>query len=131
MTRREALFRFFRYLVSGGLLYIGWSYVRPTGSPLLKVSFSGLPDTRDVIFKDGVYLVGLDQGPIALAATCPHLGCQLDFVRGLNHFRCPCHGSAFDLAGKRIKGPAAKDMTGLELNCKGQGEECCVTLVLS
>jgi ubiquinol-cytochrome c reductase iron-sulfur subunit len=43
-------------------------------------------------------------------ANCTHLGCEVDFtaVDGLAGFRCPCHRSEYDIAGRVEKGAAAK-----------------------
>jgi Rieske Fe-S protein len=50
----------------------------------------------------------------ALSATCPHLGCSIDFDKSAGEFRCPCHTSAFAADGKRMSGPAKRDMDPLE-----------------
>ena len=54
----------------------------------------------------GVYLV-MPKGakePIALHATCPHLGCAVDLQQTPERtiFKCPCHTSEFELDGERI-----------------------------
>lgn len=43
-------------------------------------------------------------------ANCTHLGCEVDFTigDGLTGFRCPCHRSEYDIAGRVEKGAAAK-----------------------
>jgi cytochrome b6-f complex iron-sulfur subunit len=50
---------------------------------------------------------------LALDATCPHAGCEVDW-RGKN-FVCPCHGSAFAADGSRIRGPADADLTAYKV----------------
>jgi Rieske Fe-S protein len=46
---------------------------------------------------------------VALSAVCTHLGCQ---VRKLpQSLRCPCHGSAYDLEGAVLRGPAQRPLT--------------------
>jgi len=44
---------------------------------------------------------------------CPHLGCGLRFEKPVDRFTCPCHSSAFDLTGRRLHGPAPRDMDRL------------------
>ncbi len=51
----------------------------------------------------------------ALSTACPHLGCAVDFDAGEGKFKCPCHRSAFDLAGKVEAGPSPRPMDTLEL----------------
>ncbi len=43
-------------------------------------------------------------------ARCPHLGCQLEWNPDERSWDCPCHGSRFDLDGRRISGPAQEDI---------------------
>jgi len=131
ITRREALSRFLKYLVAGGLLSIAWGYVKGTGPQLREVIFAELPKEKEVVFKEGVYLVGLERGVRAFADTCPHLGCKVDYQPGASHFRCPCHGSEFEMNGRKIKGPANKDMKPLDVRSKGGSGKCCVELMLS
>ena len=130
-TRRDALTKILQYMISGGMLTIAWGYLKGPGPKVQKVSFPEVPKPHEVLYRDGVYLVGLEKGPAALAAKCPHLGCQLEYLPGTGQFRCPCHGSAFDMAGGRIKGPARGGMTALPVRSKGKDGECCVELVLT
>src|SRR5262249_4043668 len=53
---------------------------------------------------DVVYLCRDAGGLYPRGAACTHEGCTVDAVRG--GFRCPCHGSAFDANGGRVRGPA-------------------------
>jgi Rieske Fe-S protein len=57
-----------------------------------------------------VFLIRAGEGRyIALSSVCTHLGCQ---VRKLSQsFRCPCHGSTYDLEGAVLRGPAQRPLT--------------------
>ena len=58
----------------------------------------------------------------AFTATCPHLGCPVDFDTSSGHFRCPCHTSAFAAAtGERIEGPAKRGLDPLETHVDEEG----------
>jgi menaquinol-cytochrome c reductase iron-sulfur subunit len=48
----------------------------------------------------------------AWSATCPHLGCGVESDG--KSFLCPCHGSAFDLAGEVRGGPSPRGLDPLE-----------------
>ena len=47
---------------------------------------------------------------VVLSQTCPHVGCKLAFNAATKQFDCPCHASHFSLYGKKLGGPAPRDM---------------------
>ncbi len=47
---------------------------------------------------------------MAYRATCTHLGCLTMWSQADNEFHCPCHGSAFDLSGNNLRGPAPRPL---------------------
>lgn len=51
----------------------------------------------------------------AVSTRCPHLGCQLEWNPDEQSWDCPCHGSRFDFHGKRICGPALKDLARVKI----------------
>jgi cytochrome b6-f complex iron-sulfur subunit len=57
------------------------------------------------------YLVRLqDGGFMALSIRCTHLGCSISWEDAKNQFICPCHSSAFDIAGEVLNPPATKPL---------------------
>jgi len=58
------------------------------------------------------WLVREGDGVKAWSVVCPHLGCSVNVEQG-GGFGCPCHTSAFDKTGKKIAGPAPRDMDPL------------------
>jgi Rieske Fe-S protein len=48
------------------------------------------------------------------SATCPHLGCVVQWNPNETTWDCPCHGSRFDRHGTVINGPANVDLAKLE-----------------
>jgi Rieske Fe-S protein len=51
----------------------------------------------------------------AFSTVCPHLGCGVDYDERTRTFECPCHGSSFDLEGRRRSGPSPRDLDELEV----------------
>nr|WP_319422231.1 FAD-dependent oxidoreductase [Pleurocapsa sp. FMAR1] len=46
----------------------------------------------------------------AVNATCPHLGCIVNWNSAEKSWDCPCHGGRFTCQGKVIQAPALKDL---------------------
>lgn len=93
------------------------SYQPPSASPT--VLPAGRPEdyppgTLAYVHEAKAY-VGCDaQGLFALDAVCTHLGCLVE--RGdKDGFRCPCHESRFDAAGRVLAGPATQPLRPLRL----------------
>jgi glycine/D-amino acid oxidase-like deaminating enzyme/nitrite reductase/ring-hydroxylating ferredoxin subunit len=79
-------------------------------------SFEQLGNGEAAVFQDGE-----DEGPVAawrddqgelhlVAATCTHLGCQVQWNNGNGTWDCPCHGSTFEPDGTVIHGPATQSL---------------------
>ena len=50
---------------------------------------------------------------VMFSSICPHLGCRYAWDTGANRFICPCHGSQFDVVGKKLAGPAPRGLDPL------------------
>ena len=46
----------------------------------------------------------------AVSRTCTHLGCRVNFLEDQQIIECPCHQSRFTAQGKRLRGPAERDL---------------------
>ncbi len=55
-------------------------------------------------------------------AKCTHLGCTPNWIETENKFKCPCHGSGYDIEGRNFEGPAPRpmDRTLVTLDAEGQ-----------
>jgi menaquinol-cytochrome c reductase iron-sulfur subunit len=51
---------------------------------------------------------------VAFSSICPHLGCAVGFDAASQHFKCPCHDSAFGADGAYITGPSERGLDSLE-----------------
>jgi cytochrome b6-f complex iron-sulfur subunit len=104
-----------------------WQWLRAIGGfllflPVLKfVDFQVPPRPRLITvnryLKPGGFIIepefivfDLESGPLALSRTCTHLGCRLNFNEQDELLICPCHQSRFTRRGKRVAGPARRDL---------------------
>ncbi len=71
-----------------------------------------IDQTESVTFYDK-FIVVKQKGKISVFSShCTHLGCKIDKKEN-GKLVCPCHGSAFDMQGKALKGPAYKPLKKL------------------
>lgn len=54
-----------------------------------------------------------DNTVIAYSPNCPHLGCGYRWSDADQRFKCPCHGSVFDINGKVLGGPSPRPLDTL------------------
>lgn len=69
-----------------------------------------------------VWVVRNEQGIYALWSRCTHLGCTPNWFGAESRFRCPCHGSNFNLNGDVIAGPAPKPLWRVAVALTPDGE---------
>lgn len=127
MTDRRAFLKkgISRLLVAVGLTFLAYpilSFMTFRKSRNRKVVFHAGDMASPVNYKDGVYLIIQREEIYALSARCTHLGCTLTYDGFSRKFRCPCHGSVFALSGKRVEGPAKKDLDRVPVNREQNGE---------
>jgi len=109
--------------------YPAFAFVLHSGRRTVQVIFSHQERRGRVSFKDNVFLLQEEQSVRAVSARCTHLGCTVQHDPVSNRFVCPCHGSAFDAEGRRIKGPAEKDLETLPV-ALSKGGDLTVSYVL-
>jgi len=64
----------------------------------------------------------------ALSATCSHLGCRVRWDDDKSQYRCPCHGGAYDRAGKVVGGPPPQPLRRVNVRVNTQTSEIEVEL---
>jgi len=103
---------------------VGWRSVRRStnraGSALVVDDPRSLPDRAAVPYERMNVVLFRDGGRIAaISSVCTHLGCVLAVrERG---FECPCHGSRFDPLGRRLTGPATRDLPWYQIDVLADG----------
>lgn len=61
---------------------------------------------------DGTYWVALYQ-------RCVHLGCTVPFRDDCDSFKCPCHGSHYNVDGEYLDGPAPRSLDRWKMSFDG------------
>ncbi len=56
---------------------------------------------------------------IALYQRCVHLGCTVPFRDDCDSFKCPCHGSHYNVDGEFLDGPAPRSLDRFALSFSG------------
>ena len=56
---------------------------------------------------------------IALYQRCVHLGCTVPFRNDCQSFKCPCHGSHYNVSGEYLDGPAPRSLDRFLLSFQG------------
>ncbi len=74
------------------------------------------------ILEPDFIIIDSSSGPVALSRRCTHLGCRLNFNEEKRELVCPCHHSRFSAAGKRIAGPARRNLARFPLRRLGDGK---------
>lgn len=93
-------------------------HLLPGGSTNFDLPESELSDALDaqnwVKDSDGSYWLALYQ-------VCVHLGCKVPFRDDCNSFKCPCHGSHYNIDGEWLDGPAPRSLDRFEMTIGSDG----------
>ena len=63
-----------------------------------------------ILEHDFILFRGQQEQVWAVSRRCTHLGCTLSYDEAAKRLVCPCHNSQFDTSGKRLAGPAKRDL---------------------
>jgi cytochrome b6-f complex iron-sulfur subunit len=56
---------------------------------------------------------------LALYQVCVHLGCKVPFRDDCHAFKCPCHGSHYNVDGEYLDGPAPRSLDRFTMSFQG------------
>ncbi|MBX7223893.1 MAG: ubiquinol-cytochrome c reductase iron-sulfur subunit [Blastocatellia bacterium] len=73
--------------------------------------------------EEAVWVVRNTDKVTVFTATCPHLGCKVNWQEqaAQSCFYCPCHASSFNVNGTLIKGAAARGLDTLDWRRQADG----------
>ena len=58
---------------------------------------------------------------VALYQRCVHLGCTVPFRNDCDSFKCPCHGSHYNVDGEYLDGPAPRSLDRFAMSFDSSG----------
>ena len=70
----------------------------------------------------GVWIIRTDHGIYAFLAICRHLGCIPNWIEEERLFKCPCHGSNYNIEGDVVGGPAPRPLFRLGVSYALDGQ---------
>ena len=143
-TRR----RLFQWVITASAGFIGLSLTVPLVGYLISPAFkrrtqawvdvaaagelaTGVPTQLEYVatLQDGyhetkaqkaVWAVKQVDGNVSVfAPMCTHLGCGYHWDATSGQFKCPCHGSVFDVSGRVVAGPAPRPLDVLPSKVEG------------
>ncbi|MDR2549448.1 MAG: Rieske 2Fe-2S domain-containing protein [Desulfobulbus sp.] len=126
MGRRDLLRRWLQWAAATGAALILYPLIRFSGhrippKPRLvevpaPLPISGVHTDHDFL------LFTTTEGATAVSRICTHLGCRINYQEDKQYIECPCHHSRFTPDGKRIAGPAEKNLPQYKVTAKKDGE---------
>ncbi len=87
----------------------------------IKKSEIRLGEAREIVLdsKPVIVINRYEKGFIALSKVCTHLGCLVEYDKGLRKLVCPCHAGTFDLEGNVLSGPPPRPLPTVPLKVEG------------
>lgn len=115
------------FLTANFLMFLRFFFPRTLFEPSSKFRIGAPSDFGlgvDERFKQShrIWVVRQPDKVFVIFAKCTHLGCTPNWIESEAKFKCPCHGSGYDMEGKNFEGPAPRpmDRTFIEFDAEGQ-----------
>ena len=127
MRRRLVWTAITGFLITNFLMFLRFFFPRTLFEPSSKFRIGAPSDFGpgvDERFKQShrIWVVRMPDKLFVIFAKCTHLGCTPNWLETESKFKCPCHGSGYDMEGKNFEGPAPRpmDRAYVELDAEGQ-----------
>ena len=115
------------FLATNLLMFLRYFFPRTLFEPSSRFRIGSASDFGlgvDERFKQShrIWVVRMPDKLFVIFAKCTHLGCTPNWLETDNKFKCPCHGSGYDMEGRNFEGPAPRpmDRAHVELDAEGQ-----------
>ena len=128
--------RFVGFLLGGGLLGSATSFFYPVlrylvpppavdlgGDSVVAAKVGELKPNSGKIFRfgsrPGLLLLAGDGQYRAMAGTCTHLSCTVQYRGDLHQVWCACHNGMYDLNGRNLSGPPPRPLEAYDVHVRG------------
>lgn len=115
------------FLAANFLMFLRFFFPRALFEPSTKFRIGFPSDFApgvDERFKQShrIWVVRSPDKLFVVVAKCTHLGCTPNWIEAEQKFKCPCHGSGYDMEGRNFEGPAPRpmDRAFVEVDAEGQ-----------
>lgn len=115
------------FLITNFLMFLRFFFPRTLFEPSSTFRIGAPSDFGlgvDERFKQShrIWVVRTPDKMFVIYAKCTHLGCTPNWLETDSKFKCPCHGSGYDMEGRNFEGPAPRpmDRAHVELDAEGQ-----------
>lgn len=79
------------------------------------ITYKVRSEEHDMTMESRVFIVGSEQGAMALSPVCTHLGCLVNWDANKREFLCPCHAAKYTMRGEIISGPQPRPLMQMPL----------------
>jgi len=120
--KRRKFLNLLPYVLVGGFSYPISKFLFFSDNPELKftMALKNINTGITHIQKSQLFIYKQDDMIDIYSAHCTHMGCILNFDDDTKQFNCPCHKSRFDIEGKRLRGPAKRDLDKISFKIKNK-----------
>jgi len=120
--KRRNFVKLLPYVLAGGFTYPISKFIFFSDNPDIKISLplKNINNGITHISSSQLYIYKKDDKVDVYNAHCTHMGCLINFNDKTKQFNCPCHKSRFDIDGKKLRGPAKRDLDKIAFKIKNK-----------
>lgn len=120
LDKRRRFLKFLPFAVTGTFSYplYKFTFFNENHNRKASITLNDINDGITKIAKQEYFIYKNENKIIVFDAHCTHMGCILNYYKDKRRFICPCHHSNFTMEGKRIKGPAQRDLDTITFKIK-------------
>ena len=110
------------YALAGGFSYPLGKFLFFDENPNKKVALPLKKIGKGITYlkNSQLFIYKQNEKILVYSAHCTHMGCILNFDKEQQQFNCPCHKSRFNIDGRKLRGPAKRDLDRVSFKIKNK-----------